>query len=134
MVTGVRYPEFPVVWVPLGAEGVDMMSPDVVVLLLLMMDSDELDAKEVVNSPPKYIDEPFELDSIVLTAPLRPPNGIDFQAADDTSHSPRFPPDPVGAANSPPAQTSPFWLSHHSVSTGPDTPADSDAKVEDDKE
>ena len=79
------------------------MFPVVVVLVVVV--SEEFEAKEVVNRPPKYIDDPLLLGSIVRTAPFRPPKDTLDHEFDFTSHNPTLPPDPAGASNSPPAQT-----------------------------
>ena len=85
--------------VPFGAEGTEVMFPEVVLLFA----REEFEAKDVVNRPPKYIDEPFWLGWIVLTGPFKPPNGTDVHEDEPTFHSPTLSPDPLGAVKFPPA-------------------------------
>jgi hypothetical protein len=110
------------------------MLPEVVPLI--DSDSDELEAKAVVNRPPKYIESAEGDESIVNTRPLSPPNEIVCHAVLEGDHSATLPPVPVpsGAENSPPAQTCPCPLSQYRASTPPDSPDERAEKVDEESE
>jgi hypothetical protein len=130
IVTGVRYPEFPTVDVLAGAEGMEVILPEVVEFVIVLLDVDvEFDKYIVVKCPPKYRLDPSEFGDIVSTAPFNPPNGTGIHDELEVDQSATFPVDPETASNSPPAQTCPFALSQYSVCTDPDNPLDSVVKV-----
>jgi hypothetical protein len=97
-VTGVRYPDRPVVDVPLGADWTEVMF---IVEFVV-----ELEMKVVEKSPAKYSEFPSAEGEICSTAPLSPPKSIVVHDLDAIDHNPTFPPSsPAGASKDPPTQT-----------------------------
>jgi hypothetical protein len=129
IVTGVKYPELPTVDVLEGAEGIEVIFPEVVVFEVEFEREDELDKKDVVKCPPKYKLVSSEFGVMTSTGPFRPPKGIVDHDEVDVDQSATFPPDPEGAENSPPTQTCLFESSQYRVFTNPPNPLERGEKV-----
>jgi hypothetical protein len=97
-VTGVRYPDRPVVDVPFGADWTEVK--------FIVEFEVELEMNEVEKSPAKYSESPSAEGEICSTGPLSPPKSILVQEDDAVDHNPTFPPSsPAGASKDPPTQT-----------------------------
>jgi hypothetical protein len=107
----------PVVVVFDGAEGIE-------VTLVELSVEEELERKVVVNDPAKYMLEPFALEEMESTGPLRPPNSTEDQDDDVVDQSATLPPDPVGALKDPPTQTCEWALSQYRELTVPERPGE----------